>query len=50
MTSGRPYRSTLSVEQALDELSRNAGTQFDPDVVIAFRAARLAPAPPLLIA
>ena len=50
MTSERPYRSILNVEQALAELSRCAGTQFDPEVVIAFRAARLAPPSPLLIA
>lgn len=36
MTSGRPYRGNeLSLEQALDELRRNAGTQFDPNVVAA---------------
>ena len=36
MTSGRPYRGNeLSLEQALDELRRNAGTQFDPKVVCA---------------
>lgn len=36
MTSGRPYRGNeLTLEQALDELRRNAGTQFDPNVVAA---------------
>jgi HD-GYP domain-containing protein (c-di-GMP phosphodiesterase class II) len=30
MTSVRSYRSALSVEQALDELQRCAGSQFDP--------------------
>ena len=36
MTSGRPDRGNeLSLEQALDELRRNAGTQFDPKVVCA---------------
>ena len=30
MTSCRPYRSTLTVHQALEELARCAGTQFDP--------------------
>jgi HD-GYP domain-containing protein (c-di-GMP phosphodiesterase class II) len=33
MTSDRPYRTTLPVEEALDELERCAGTQFDPTVV-----------------
>ena len=33
MTSDRPYRRALSMEAALDELRRGAGTQFDVDVV-----------------
>jgi two-component system cell cycle response regulator len=36
MTSDRPYQRSLSPEEALDELRRCAGTQFDPDVVAAF--------------
>lgn len=36
MTSGRPYRQTFTHEQALDEITRLAGTQFDPTVVRAF--------------
>jgi response regulator RpfG family c-di-GMP phosphodiesterase len=40
MTSGRPYRGNeLSLSQALDELRRNASTQFDPRVVLAVEAA-----------
>jgi response regulator RpfG family c-di-GMP phosphodiesterase len=40
MTSGRPYRGNeLSLVQAVDELRRNAGTQFDPRVVAAVEAA-----------
>lgn len=35
MTSTRPYRERLSVEYALAELRRKAGTQFDPRVVAA---------------
>ena len=31
------YRDELSIEDALAELERNAGTQFDPDVAAAFR-------------
>ena len=36
MTSGRPYSSRVSVREALAELRRCAGTQFDPRVVPAF--------------
>jgi HD-GYP domain-containing protein (c-di-GMP phosphodiesterase class II) len=32
MTSDRPYRSAMSLEEALDEIGRCTGTQFDPDV------------------
>jgi len=35
MTSDRPYRSAMSVEEALDEIRRCTGTQFDPVVVTA---------------
>ena len=38
MTTDRPYRSAMSVEAALAELRRCAGTQFDPDVVDALVA------------
>jgi diguanylate cyclase (GGDEF)-like protein len=46
MTSTRPYRRPMSVEGALAEVQRCAGTQFDADVVRAFVAefARLQPA------
>jgi len=33
MTTDRPYRKARSVEEALDELRRCAGTDFDPRVV-----------------
>jgi two-component system cell cycle response regulator len=36
MTSERPYGSAMTSGDALAELQRNAGTQFDPDVVAAF--------------
>jgi HD-GYP domain-containing protein (c-di-GMP phosphodiesterase class II) len=32
MTTDRPYRPALSIDQALTELDDNAGTQFDPAV------------------
>jgi len=35
MTTDRPYRKALSSEVALEELTANAGTQFDPGVVSA---------------
>jgi two-component system cell cycle response regulator len=37
MTTTRAYREAMSVSEALDELERCAGTQFDPRVVAAFR-------------
>jgi diguanylate cyclase (GGDEF)-like protein/PAS domain S-box-containing protein len=36
MTSNRPYRTAMSVEGALSELYKCAGTQFDPVVLNAF--------------
>jgi putative two-component system response regulator len=36
MTSERPYRSAKSKKEALDEIKRCTGTQFDPAVVTAF--------------
>ncbi len=36
MTAERPYREPVSEDEAVAELRRCAGTQFDPDVVEAF--------------
>jgi HD-GYP domain-containing protein (c-di-GMP phosphodiesterase class II) len=36
MTSDRPYRPAISVEEALGEIKRCADTQFDPVVARAF--------------
>ncbi len=36
MTTDRPYRKGLSLEQALHELQKNSGTQFDPFLVEKF--------------
>jgi GGDEF domain-containing protein len=37
MTSDRPHRAAFEPADALTQLERGAGTQFDPDVVSAFR-------------
>ena len=39
MTSPRSFRQAMSVEEALAELRKGAGAQFDPDMVEAFLAA-----------
>jgi HD-GYP domain-containing protein (c-di-GMP phosphodiesterase class II) len=39
MTSHRPYRRGRSLEDAVAELRRSAGTQFHPEVVVAFERA-----------
>ncbi len=36
MTSERPYRSTKTKQQAIEEISSLSGTQFDPNVVDVF--------------
>ncbi len=36
MTTDRPYRKGLSLEQAVYELKKNAGLQFDPNLVDVF--------------
>ena len=38
MISGRPYRAAISHEAALEELRRQSGVQFDPDLVEVFVA------------
>lgn len=39
MTSDRPYREKMPFKAAVEEIARNAGTQFDPIVVKAFLSA-----------
>jgi HD-GYP domain-containing protein (c-di-GMP phosphodiesterase class II) len=36
MISRRPYRKSTSVAEAIEEIKRNSGTQFDPRVIAAF--------------
>jgi HD-GYP domain-containing protein (c-di-GMP phosphodiesterase class II) len=36
MTAGRPYRDTLTSQQAVEEILANAGTQFDPFIAEMF--------------
>jgi HD-GYP domain-containing protein (c-di-GMP phosphodiesterase class II) len=38
ITTDRSYRDAATPEEALTELSRHAGTQFDPAVVAALQA------------
>lgn len=39
MTSDRPYRAAMTVDDARAELHKHAGSQFDPEVVAAFNRA-----------
>ncbi len=39
LTSSRPYKDAWPVEQAIDWIYEQSGSQFDPAVVVAFRAA-----------
>jgi HD-GYP domain-containing protein (c-di-GMP phosphodiesterase class II) len=36
MTSGRPYKKAVSHQEAMEELERCAGTQFDPALIALF--------------
>lgn len=36
MTQDRPYRKAMTQEEAIDEIKKNSGTQFDPEIVAFF--------------
>jgi HD-GYP domain-containing protein (c-di-GMP phosphodiesterase class II) len=36
MTTDRPYRSALSINEAMEEILKNSGTQFDPELAKQF--------------
>lgn len=36
MISEKPYKKTFTREEAVEEIKRNAGTWYDPDIVEAF--------------
>ncbi|MBE3579002.1 MAG: HD-GYP domain-containing protein [Caldanaerobacter subterraneus] len=36
MINDRPYKKAVSIEEALEEIKRNSGTQFDPEIVDVF--------------
>jgi diguanylate cyclase (GGDEF)-like protein len=44
MTCDRPYRSAMAPRDALAELERCSGTQFDPEIVATFRSTLAEPA------
>jgi HD-GYP domain-containing protein (c-di-GMP phosphodiesterase class II) len=45
MTSNRPYQGPISPSQAIQELKKCAGTQFDPELVEIFVGTVLSDSP-----
>nr|WP_307681001.1 HD domain-containing phosphohydrolase [Thermoanaerobacter pentosaceus] len=36
MINDRPYKKVMSIGEAVEEIKRNSGTQFDPEIVNIF--------------
>jgi HD-GYP domain-containing protein (c-di-GMP phosphodiesterase class II) len=36
MTQDRAYRKAMTIDQAVSELQKNSGTQFDPEITKVF--------------
>ncbi|MFA7573533.1 MAG: HD domain-containing phosphohydrolase, partial [Lutispora sp.] len=36
MTSARPYKETMTISEAIEEIKRKRGTQFDPEIASSF--------------
>ena len=36
MTNDRIYHKAISIDEAIDELKQNSGTQFDPKIITSF--------------
>ena len=45
MTGDRPYKNSISSSDAIEELKRNSGTQFDPAIVDALLSRQVQPGP-----
>ncbi|MCA9397048.1 MAG: hypothetical protein KC649_07735, partial [Candidatus Omnitrophica bacterium] len=37
LISGRPYQAGMDFREAIDELAKSSGTQFDPEIFLVFK-------------